>query len=211
MGRSPTLSSPLPGPGSLTTINIIIDRSVGGVDKLHIGLVNPPRDPEREAMTLHIGGRTFKFVDALHESAGDYHTYSWHITPRFGWANTDTVAVSITALPIVFVEPPGSGTDVEYGEVAEFIFTRTGSTDEALSFTFLHTKAERPLRARSKLGNRASGTSTGPLTWTKTTTRSASSRGRCSLETVTSLAKASQATGALCSSKGPGTTCMGGI
>ena len=130
-----------PRTGLVNTINIIIDRSVGGVDKLHIGLVNPPSDPEREAMTLHIGGRTFKFVDALHESAGDYHTYSWHITPRFGWANTDTVAVSITALPIVFVEPPGSGTDVEYGEVAEFIFNRTGSTDEALSFTFLHNQS----------------------------------------------------------------------
>ena len=27
---------------------------------------------------------------------------------------------------------------MEFGEVAEFIFNRTGSTDEALSFTFLH-------------------------------------------------------------------------
>ena len=134
-----------PRTGLVNAIHIIIDRSVGGVDKLHIGLVNPPGDPELEAMTLHIGGRTFKFVDALHDSTGQYHTYAWPITPRFGWADTDTVAVSITALPIVVVEPPRGRTGVQYGgndnaaeATAEFIFTRTGSTDEALSFTFLH-------------------------------------------------------------------------
>ena len=99
-------------------------------------------------MTLHIGGRTFKFVDALHDSTGQYHTYAWRITSRFGWANNDTVAVSITAVPIVFVEPPTSRISVEYGgngnaaaSTAEFIFTRTGSTDEALSFTVLHSQS----------------------------------------------------------------------
>ena len=36
-----------PRTGLVNAIHIIIDRSVGGVDKLHIGLVNPPGDPER--------------------------------------------------------------------------------------------------------------------------------------------------------------------
>ena len=126
-----------PGTGLVNSIRIIIDSPVGG-NRLHIGLVNQPEDPELEAMTLHIGGRTFKFVDATYDSTGDYHLYGWPITSRFGWADTDTVAVSITAVTIVFVEPPRSGTFVEFGEVAELIFNRTGSTDEALSFTFLH-------------------------------------------------------------------------
>ena len=130
-----------PRTGLVNAIQIIIDSPVGVVDKLQIGLVNPPTDPEREAMTLHIGGRTFKFMDALHDTTGQYNTYAWPITPRFGWANSDMVAVSITAVMIVFVEPPTSGTSVEYGEVAEFIFNRTGSTDEALSFTVLHNQS----------------------------------------------------------------------
>ena len=104
-------------------------------------------DPELEAMTLHIGGRTFKFADATYafETATSTHSYSWSLSPRFGWATGQTVAVSITALPIVVVEPPRGRTGVQYGgndnaaeATAEFIFTRTGSTDEALSFTFLH-------------------------------------------------------------------------
>ena len=129
-----------PRTGLVNSIRIIIDSPVGG-DRLHIGLVNQPEDPELEAMTLHIGGRTFKFVDATYDSTGDYHLYGWPITPRFGWADTVTVAVSITAVPIVYIEPPRSRTLVEYGEVAEFIFNRTGSTDEALSFTFLHNQS----------------------------------------------------------------------
>ena len=99
-------------------------------------------------MRLHIGGRTYNFADAGHlplitSSAVTYQLYSWNFTsslPRFDWATGTTVAVKITALPIISIE--AVTTTVEYGgnnnaaeSTAEFRFTRTGSTDNALSFT----------------------------------------------------------------------------
>ena len=71
---------------------------------------------------------------------GTLYAYQWSIrNMRFGWAVNDEVAVKITALPIITIEAVTA--TVEYGgnnnaaeSTAEFKFTRTGSTDNALSF-----------------------------------------------------------------------------
>ena len=97
---------------------------------------------ELKSMTLHVEGQSFAFEDATESEDSDVgYVYAWPLSSSFGWADGDTVAVSITAVPIVYVEPPLSGMSVEFGEVAEFIFNRTGSTDEALSFTVLHNQS----------------------------------------------------------------------
>ena len=117
-------------------IEFLIDSAAGS--QLHIGIIaDQLEDIDREAYTLHIGERSFDFADATYsfQSGTSIHAYSWPLSPRFGWATGQTVAVKITALPIVSI----SGvSQVEYKEIAEFTFTRTGSTDEALSFTLAH-------------------------------------------------------------------------
>ena len=102
----------------------------------------PFNDNELESMTLHIGSHTFAFEDAteygLNADVG--YTYSW---PRpsgmSAWTSGQTLAVSITAVPVVTIEAVTA--TVEYGgnnnaaeSTAEFKFTRYGSTDNALSF-----------------------------------------------------------------------------
>ena len=125
------------------SIQHLIDSPAG--NQLHLGLFIQLEDLDQEAYTLHIGERSFDFAHATYsfETATSIHAYSWSLSPRFGWATGQTVAVKITALPIVTIE--AVTTTVEYGgndnaadSVAEFRFTRTGGTDEALSFTLNH-------------------------------------------------------------------------
>ena len=103
-------------------------------------------DADQAAMRLHIGGRTYNFAHASHSaqtlSGTLVQLYTWNFTsslPRFDWASGSAVAFKITALPIITIEAVTS--TVEYGgnnnaaeSTAEFKFTRTGSTDNALSF-----------------------------------------------------------------------------
>ena len=122
------------------SISYLLDSAVS--NELHIGLGSLQlEDLDREGYTLHIGERSFDFDDATYSfsTATNVHAYSWPLSPRFGWADNETVAVSITSLPHVIVEP--RKTIIKYKEVAEFIFTRTGSTDEALSFTLMHVQS----------------------------------------------------------------------
>ena len=58
--------------------------------------------------------------------------YTWTHFQNFGWTNGQTIAVSITALPIITLEAVTA--QVEHKGIAEFRFTRTGSTDEDLTF-----------------------------------------------------------------------------
>ena len=118
-------------------IEFLIDSAAGS--QLHIGIIaDQLEDRDREAYTLHIGERSFDFADATYsfETTTSIHAYSWPLSPRFGWANNEAVAVKITALPLVSVNRATS--QVQYKEIAEFTFTRTGSADEALSFTIAH-------------------------------------------------------------------------
>ena len=131
--------------GSDYSLRVIIDTDVGN-DRLVLGFNRILHDADVKAMRLHIGGRTYDF-DAASYAAPTlngtvHHTYTWNFTPtpgRFGWAAGDSVALKITALPIITIE--AVTTTVEYGgnnnaaeSTAEFKFTRTGSTDKALSF-----------------------------------------------------------------------------
>ena len=159
----PDLPSALDGGQSTYDLNIVIDTDVG-VDRLIIGSQDQLHDDDRDAMRLHIGGRTYNFADAGYAAntiAGtNYHLYSWNFTPsqpRFGWAENDEVAVKITALPIITIEAVTA--TVEYGgnnnaaeSTAEFKFTRTGSTTNALSFTLNHTQSGETVTRTFKAG-----------------------------------------------------------
>ena len=140
-----TIDSPAQDSVDEYSIFYLIDTNIG-TDKLSIGLSQKLHQTDENAMRLHIGGRTYNFADAgfaVNNVGGDnYHTYSWNFTPslpRFNWATGTTVAVKITALPIITIE--AVTTTVEYGgnnnvaeSTAEFRFTRTGSAKNALSF-----------------------------------------------------------------------------
>ena len=124
-------------------IQHLIDSASG--NQLHFGLLKQLEDKDREAYTLHIGERSFDFADATYSfSTGtSIHAYSWPLSPRFGWATGQSVAVKITSLPILSVnraiaQVQYSGNNNAAESTAEFIFTRTGSADEALSFTIAH-------------------------------------------------------------------------
>ena len=139
------IASPAQDSSDEYSIFYLIDTDVG-TDKLSIGLSQKLHQTDEDAMRLHIGGRTYNFADAgfaVNNIGGDnYHTYSWNFTPslpRFNWASGTAVVVKITALPIITIEAVTA--TVEYGgnnnaaeSTAEFKFTRTGSTDNALSF-----------------------------------------------------------------------------
>ena len=95
---------------------------------------------ELKSMTLHVEGQSFAFEDASETVDDDVgFVYAWPLSASFGWADGDTVAVSITAVPVIFIE--AVRTTVEYGgnnnyaaSTAEFIFTRYGSTENEQSF-----------------------------------------------------------------------------
>ena len=131
------------------SLQILIDNPIG-TDRLIVGFDDKLSDADEAAMRLHIGGRTYNFADAdyaaLTISGTLFQTYTWNFTsllPRFDWASGTAVAFKITALPIITIEAVTS--TVEYGgnnnvaeSTAEFKFTRTGSTDNALSFRVRH-------------------------------------------------------------------------
>ena len=95
---------------------------------------------ELKSMTLHVEGQSFAFEDATESEDGDVgYVYAWPLSSSFGWAEGATVAVSITAVPVIFIE--AVSTTVEYGgndnyaeSIAEFRFTRYGSAENELSF-----------------------------------------------------------------------------
>ena len=101
--------------------------------------------------TLHVDGRTFDFNDATYSFDSTFrHVYSWALTPRFGWATSDTVALKITEKKSISISGGSNarGETVEYGgnnnaaeSTAIFWFTRTGNIDEALTFSFTHAQS----------------------------------------------------------------------
>ncbi len=129
----------------------IIDSSAGTIGTLIFGLDARLNSTEELTWTLHLDGRTFDFNDATYSSDSTFgDVYSWSLSSRFGWATSDTVALKITEKKSISVEGglTASGQDVEYGgnnnaaeSTAIFWFTRTGNTDEALTFSFKHVQS----------------------------------------------------------------------
>ena len=131
--------------GTNYTIHIIADLS-GNNGTQTFAIAPKPSDPEAAAWTFHMSGRTYNLADAIVVDDGNLRGYQFRNNGRIGWSDNDEVAVKLTALPIIVVDT--NGQDVQYGgnnnaaeSTAEFVFTRTGSTDEALSFTFLHVQS----------------------------------------------------------------------
>ena len=102
-------------------------------------------DNELKGMTLHVDGYELEFEDASTTSDFDVGTaYTWPRPSGMSlWTSGQTLAVSITAVPVITIEAVTA--TVEYGgnsnaaeSTAEFKFTRYGSTDEELSFNLLH-------------------------------------------------------------------------
>ena len=122
----------------------IIDSSAGTIGTLIFAINEPLNSLEEQTWTLHVDGRTFDFNDATYSFDSTFSdVYSWSLSSRFGWATSDAVALKITEKKSISIE--AVTTTVEYGgnnnaaeSTAEFKFTRTGNTDEALSFTLGH-------------------------------------------------------------------------
>ena len=129
----------------------IIDSSAGTIGTLIFAINEPLNSDEELTWTLHVDGRTFDFNDATVTFDSTYSdVYSWSLSSRFGWATSDTVALKITEKKSISVEGgfAASGQIVEYGgnnnaaeSTAIFWFTRTGNTDEALTFSFKHVQS----------------------------------------------------------------------
>ena len=95
---------------------------------LHIAFDTKLDDSQLDAMKLIVDGLTLNFAFATYRlDAAANHVYTWTHFQQFGWATGQTIAVSITALPIITVEAVTA--QVEHKGIAEFRFTRTGSTD----------------------------------------------------------------------------------
>ena len=130
--------------GTNYTMAVINDGS-GFNGQQVIAIAPPPGDNEAAAWTLHMSGNTYHLDEATAiVDDGSLRAYQFRNRGRIGWANNDEVDVSITALPVVSIEAVTA--TVEYGgnnnaaaSTAEFRFTRTGSTDDALSFEVVHT------------------------------------------------------------------------
>jgi hypothetical protein len=174
---------------------------------------------ELTSMTLHVGGRSFAFADATtfnNFDVGDI--YSWPLSSSFGWANNDEVDVSITAVQVVTIEAVTS--TVEYGgnnnaaeSTAEFRFTRTGSTDDALSFEVAHTVPDSGQSPEVVTRKFAAGRSSlRNVHWAVDVDRS--NNPGCSffwtVQSGTGYAVGTPNT-AQVNVEGPGTTCMSGI
>ena len=130
-----------------TNYTIVIINDLSGNNGTQTFAIAPkPSDPEKAAWTFHMSGRTFNLADAtITVDDGNLRGYQFWNQGRLSWSDNDEVAVKLTALPIIVVQPWNSSTTVQYGgnnnaaqSTASFVFTRTGSTDEALSFTFSH-------------------------------------------------------------------------
>ena len=130
------------GPNTIA-FNLILE--AGSPSKrVHVAFDHKLDDNELESLTLVFDSDVFDFEDATYSLDATYgHSYSWPKDPLFGWAEGATVALAITAVPVISIE--AVTTTVEYGgnsnaaeSTAEFKFTRYGSTDEELSFKLRH-------------------------------------------------------------------------
>ena len=128
--------------GTDYTVSIISDSPFNGGQRV-LAVSPHPSDPEARSWTFHVGGEKFVVDDGVTVDDGALRGYQFRNIGRTSWSDNDEVAVKITALPIVSVH--SASRSVQYGgnnnaarATAEFWFTRTGSTDEALSFTFTH-------------------------------------------------------------------------
>ena len=126
-------------------IAIIADNP--GFNGVLVFVVSLQLDPTSElVLTLHVGGRTFDFNDATLVQDGNQYAYQWrNLGSRIDWAENDEVVVKITEGKSISVT---GDSEVEYGgnnnaanSVAEFTFSRTGNTAEALSFTVKHVQS----------------------------------------------------------------------
>ena len=128
------------------TIGLILDSAANG-GRLIMAFDFRLDSLAEAVLTLHVGGRAFDFNDATYATDSDYHhTYTWTLSPRFGWATSDMVAVKITEKKSLSVI---AGPNVEYGgnnnaveSTAKFTFSRTGNIDEALSFIVKHVEGD---------------------------------------------------------------------
>ena len=119
--------------GSDNVAVLILVESPSPGNKLHIALDTELETGQLDAMKLSVDGRAFNFSFATYNlDAASNHVYTWTHFQNFGWATGQTIAVSITALPIITLE--AVTVQVEHKGIAEFRFTRTGSTDEGLTF-----------------------------------------------------------------------------
>jgi hypothetical protein len=130
-----------------TTYEIaIINDGPADNGKQVIAIAPTPSDNEAAAWTVHMSGNTYHLDEATAiVDDGSLRAYQFSNRGRIGWAENDEVAVSITAVPVVSIVAVTA--TVEYGgnnnaaeSTAEFRFTRTGSTDDALSFSVGHIK-----------------------------------------------------------------------
>ena len=119
--------------GSDNVAVLILVESPSPGNELHIALDTELDTGQLDAMKLSVDGRAFNFSFATYNlDAAFNHVYTWTHFQNFGWTNGQTIAVSITALPIITLEAVTA--QVEHKGIAEFRFTRTGSTDEDLTF-----------------------------------------------------------------------------
>ncbi len=88
-----------------------------------------------ESVVLHLGSRSFGVTDAISEESTvggvDYFIYRW-TGSGLSWANGDTVVVRITVSPTLSIEAVSD--TIEFGGIARFTVSRTGSTDEKLYY-----------------------------------------------------------------------------
>ncbi len=130
-------------------IDLVADTA--GFNGVLIFAVRPQLDATSELLfTLHVRGRTFDFNDATVVVDGTLHAYQWRGISRIDWAENDEVVVKITEKKSISLTGglTASHKVVEYGgnnnaaeSTAIFWFTRTGNTDEALTFTFRHVQS----------------------------------------------------------------------
>ena len=156
------------------------------------------------AMNLHVGEMPAPFfLSAYMEDATNNHVYTWTAASNFGWTDGQTIAVSITALPIITIEAVTA--QVQHKKIAEFRFTRTGSTHEEQSFNLHFSETGETVTTKFRSGQRT-------LTlyhWASDT--DSSNNPVCSI-TWSVMAGADYIAGdpseAMVDIEGPGTTCM---
>ncbi len=124
--------------GTDYTVSIINDSPFNGGQRV-LAVFPHPSDSEARSWTFHVGGEKFVLDDGVIVDDGALRGYQFRNIGRTSWSDNDEVAVKITALPIITIEAVTS--TVEYGgnnnaaeSTAEFRFTRTGGTANALSF-----------------------------------------------------------------------------
>ena len=120
---------------------------------LHLALDTELTPSQLLAMHLNVGGIASPFAFATYmEDAAHNHVYTWTALQDFGWANGQTIAVSITALPIITIEAVTA--QVQHKEIAEFRFTRTGSTDEEQRFNLHFSETGETVTSKFRSGQR---------------------------------------------------------